>query len=258
MLRAGQAALHAQDAILDLDPASALRDSLTVLADPAADWSDEDWETVSDNPSNFSDLEEDEQRDYIAGFVTRFGGEEELELVQQVQMQQQRMDQVRAARAELPSPDVSPLLAKMRAVQPRAVNAAPVPAHVPPSVRPRPIEPRVPHVTPAAPRFGTEHIGSVRALTAAEAALALTNRQLGTDVVMEEVRAMGVFDDDVERFAWVVGGVGARELTVAEAALLRTNRQAGTAVVMGDLRSGGAMGGEGGEEGFLWGVGNVE
>ena len=103
--------------------------------------------------------------------------------------------------------------------------------------------------------------GTVREMSVAEAALAITNEEMGTSVTMEDVEDVGELEallesDPGEEFPWTVGfrhgeegAKGGREsiykegeedrrtLTVAEAALVLTNMREGTSVTMEDLRT---------------------
>ena len=103
--------------------------------------------------------------------------------------------------------------------------------------------------------------GTTVEMTAAEAALVLTNERAGTHVIMEELRAAGEIDDldfSTDTYHWTVGGVNTRELTVAEAALIMTNMQAGTSVTMDDLRTSREMVDLWDcEDTYTWTVGNV-
>ena len=103
--------------------------------------------------------------------------------------------------------------------------------------------------------------GTVREMSVAEAALAFTNEQMGTSVTMEDVEDVSelealVGSDLGEEFPWTLGVRGGEEqaeggrvsmfkegeedrrtLTVAEAALVLTNMREGTSVTMEDLRT---------------------
>ena len=100
--------------------------------------------------------------------------------------------------------------------------------------------------------------GTTREMTAAQAALALTNSQLGTNVTMNDLRTVSEIQDNGDMYNWSVGTIHTRQLTVAEAALILTNMQAGTNVTMQDLRTAREMVDLWDDEDiFEWTVGNV-
>lgn len=123
-----------------------------------------------------------------------------------------------------------------------------------------PARPQVP--SRSAPVLANAQPAATTEMTAAEAALALTNQQEGTQVLIEELRAQGDIndlDDDADMYDWVVGSVSTREMTIAEAALAMTNIQAGTSVTMDDLRTAREMVDLWDcEDVYVWTVGNVE
>lgn len=190
-----------QQVIAEMRPAAAMRDSLRVLADPEAEGEEGDWETVAESADE--EGEDGGERDAVDEFVAKVSGVEVRE--------------VRAARGggergrgvgggEAGEVDVVGFA--------DAAAAGPVGAAV---TRP----------------------GTISELTAAEAALALTNAQAGTRVAAGDLRRVGGMEalwEGGEKFLWAVGGEGGRELTVAEAALVLTNMRAGTNVTVEDLR----------------------
>lgn len=114
----------------------------------------------------------------------------------------------------------------------------------------------------SAPVLTNAQPASTILMTDAEAALALTNDQEGTQVLMEELRAGGDIndlDDSADMYNWIVGSVGTREMTVAEAALAVTNMRSGTSVTMEDLRTARELVDLWDcEDTFVWTVGNVD
>lgn len=120
----------------------------------------------------------------------------------------------------------------------KAVRAAKRTAATP--VAPPPLPPRAPASGRApAPALNptTMQPGTTIELTVAQAALALTNSQTGTDVTMEDLKTVSEIEDNQDTYKWTIGGDDVRELTVAEAALILTNMQTGTDLTMQDLRT---------------------
>ena len=222
-----QAAINIQQTILEANPQSSLRESLTVLADPQASWSDSDWDTITDHTSDTDTEDEEALED---AFIAKVRG-----------VQTKEVTAVRGTPVVLTR--MQAFVMKVRAVKERESKAA------------------------AAAFFNSMQPGAVRELTVAEAALALTNRQAGTRVTREDLRRGREMEDlerDLEEdledtYRWTVGSVATRELTVAEAALILTNMQAGTNLTMGDLRIGRVMVDLwDNADTFRWTVGNVE
>ncbi|KAF6241823.1 hypothetical protein HO173_000535 [Letharia columbiana] len=222
-----QAALRMQHAIPEANPESSLRESLTVLADPEAPWSDSDWETITD-PDSGSELDDEGEKGVEDAFIAKVRGVE--------------VGEVTAVRVPPVRTNIPAFIKKVRAVKGRGSNVAAAAVPVLPNTRMQP--------------------GDTRELTAAEAALALTNRQAGTSVTMEDLRATKktkIVHDDGDKYRWTVGSVSTRALTVAEAALVLTNVQAGTNVTMQDLRTAREMVDLwDNQDTFEWTVGNVE
>ena len=222
-----------------------------MLADPeAAGWSDSEWETVVDSES---DVEEAIEEALMAELGEE--GEEGVEdaFIAKVRGVGVGVEEVRGKR--LRRNPMQQFVKKVRAVRQRGPIVTPAPAAVP-------ARRKVAAAAPAAPIPRDVQPGTTRVMTAAEAALALTNEQAGTDVLMEELRAGGDIDDldhYPDTYRWTVGKVATRELTIAEAALVLTNVQAGTNVTMEDLRTARKMVDLWDcEDTFVWTVGNVE
>ncbi|KAL9064833.1 MAG: hypothetical protein Q9161_008617 [Pseudevernia consocians] len=223
-----QAALGLQQTILESLPVSDLRESLTVLADPEAPWSDSDWDTTTEAVSDTDTEDEEAIED---AFIAKVRDVETRE--------------VTAARGAPVLTSMQAFVKKVRTVRGRESAAA----------------------AAAAPDFTTMQPGTTRELTVADAALALTNGQARTNVTMEDLRT-GREVENLERdleegpgdtYRFTVGSVGTRELTVAEAALVLTNMQAGTDLTMQDLRTSREMVDLwDNEDIYHWTVGNVE
>ncbi len=219
---------------------SAVRDSLTVLADPEAPFSDSEWETVTDVSP---DTDSEDERGLEDAFIAKVGGVE--------------VKEVSAARGRRGVVDMPAFVRKVRAIQRRrsAVAAGravtPVPAVAAPSSS-------APASAPTPAPISMQP-STARELTTAQAALALTNAQTGTNVTMDDLRTVREIGDDEDTYPWTVGICDTRELTVAEAALLVTNMQAGTDVTMQDLRTAREMVDLwDNADTFQWTVGNVE
>ena len=236
-LELGQAALGLQQTILESLPVSALRESLTVLADPEAPWSDSDWDTITEGAS---DTDDEDQQAMEDAFIAKVRGVETKE--------------VTAARGRPVLTSMQAFVKKVRVVRERGSIVAAAAAPFPTTMQP----------------------GTTRELTVAGAALALTNEQARTNVTMEDLRSgrevedlerdleEGLEERDLEEdledtYRWTVGSVGTRELTVAEAALVLTNMQAGTDLTMQDLRTSREMVDLwDNEDIYRWTVGNIE
>ncbi len=244
VLNVEQAALKIQQAAIEMNNESTVRDSLTVLADPEAPFSDSEWETVIDvSPETDSE----DERALEDAFIAKVGGVE--------------VEKVSAARGRRGAVDMQAFVRKVRGIPGRkptvaagrAVTAAPAVAASSSSGPPSSL-PSAPAPAPMSMQSGT-----ARELTTAQAALAVTNAQAGTNVTMDELRTAREIGDDEETYPWTVGICDTRELTVAEAALLVTNMQAGTDVTMQDLRTAREMVDLwDNADIFQWTVGNVE
>ena len=215
-----------QQVIAEMRPAAAMRDSLRVLADPEAEGEEGDWETVAESADE--EGEDGGERDAVDEFVAKVSGVEVRE--------------VRAARG---GGERGRGVGGGEGGEVDAVGFADAAA-----------------AAAAAGPVGTDitRPGMISELTAAEAALALTNAQAGTRVAvgdLRHVRGMEALWEGGEKFFWAVGGRGGgRELTVAEAALVLTNMRAGTNVTVEDLRVARVMVDLWDcEDTFLWGVG---
>ena len=251
-----------QQIINDMRPESSIRDSLTVLADPhKAPDSSSDWETMTpSSPEMDEGLE-----NYIAdSFIAKVRGDA-LEKVKAARVAKRRAEmqafirQVRTVsrrrgsrlRLTAPTRPVSPPLASpsRAAAEADARDAA------------RALERErertsTPTPTPARPPIPP---GTTRELTIAQATLALTNSQMGTNVTMEEAKTVMEIEDDEETYTWGVPRVKTRELTVAEAALVFTNMQMGTNLTMEDVRTARLMVDLWDDEDvYQWTVGNME
>lgn len=243
----GVAAVRMQDTIREMNPVSALRESLIRLPDPAereieldederrlledeliAEVSDMDPKAMADALAEA--LDDDEEREMEDGFIAKASGVEVGEVTA-----------ARARRAPVLT-NMQRFVMKVRAVKQReadVITAAAAAARVLTNLQP----------------------GMTRELTVAEAALVLTNKQVGTKVTMEDLRTSDErkhLEDSKETYRWTVGSVDTRNLTVAEAALVLTNMQAGTNVTMQDLRTARDMVDLwDNEDTFQWTVGNV-
>ena len=253
-----RASLKFQSAVLmsqqqmmnDLQPESSMRSSLTVLADAYNDpVSDSDWETQA--PSS---PEMDEQTEsYIEdNFIAKVRGVE--------------LGKVKGARvAKNARADMQAFTQKVRTVRGRPRNRTAAKRAVsPPLASPSRAaaeadaadaaralaRAQTPALPPTQPR-------TTRELTVAQAALALTNNQTGTNVTMEDLKTVMEIEDDEETYTWGVSGTETRELTVAEAALVLTNMEAGTDLTMQDVRTARLMVDLwDNEDVFQWTVGN--
>ena len=257
-LKLQTATLMTQQQILNaMQPESAMRESLTVLADAYNDpSSDSDWETLT--PSS-PEMEEQVERYVEDNFIAKVKGVE-LKKVMDARVAKRRLGmqafakKVRTVRGRATertaarravSPDLaSPSRAAAEADAADAARAAALAAEAASSPTPTP--------PPTEP-------GITRELTVAQAALALTNSQTGTNVTMEDLQTVMDIEDDEETYTWGVSGTETRELTVAEAALVLTNMQAGTDVTMQDLRTARLMVDLwDNEDVYQWTVGNFE
>ena len=249
-LKPKQAALiNIQQIINDMNPVSPVRASLTVLVDPHDD-------PQLDLTSSSPELDEEEEKGIEDDFIAKIKGVE-IERVKDARVAKRaRVDmqefakKVRAVRGRKPkltvatgvrrrrrSPSLaSPSRAAAAADAADAAAAAEAAAAALPTVQP----------------------GMNLELTTAEAALALTNSQMGTNVTMEDLSPVMEVKDDGDTYIWSVGKVEKRELTVAEAALVLTNMQAGTNLTMQDLRTAREMVDLwDNEDVFQWTVGNI-
>ena len=245
-----RAALNIEQAALRMKQAaieeSSMRTSLRVLADPeTASWSDSDWETMTVSSAG---MEEGEEKAMEDAFIAKVRGVE----VGQV-------EGARAARGVVI--DVPAFIKKVRAVRGRVLRSAAAATVVglsPPPPSPPPPPPSL-AASASAPVQSDMQPGTTRRLTAAQAALAATNSQIGTNVTMGELKTVMDIEDDEEKYDWTVGSINTRELTVPEAALLVTNMQAGTNVTMQDLRTAREMVDLwDNADTFQWTVGNFE
>lgn len=222
-----QAAVNIQQTRIEMNPVSALRDSLTTLPDPI-ELDDEDAAALADalaGADGESDLDDGDAKAFEDAFVAKVRGVE--------------VEDVAAARVAPALTKMQVFVKKVRSVKEREAVVAP----------PAAAEPVLANLQP----------GTTRELTVAEAALALTNGQVGTNVTMEELMAGREREVDEVKYRWTVGNVDTRELTVAEAALVLTNMQAGTNVTMEDLRRAREMVDLwDSEDTYQWTVGNVE
>ncbi|CAF9939479.1 MAG: hypothetical protein ALECFALPRED_008146 [Alectoria fallacina] len=227
-LNVEQAALKVRQSILDMEPVSAERVSLTILPE-AADDDDDD-----DGGGGESVLSDDgEARAMEDGFIAKVSGVAVAEVLT-------------ARRRRRARENVQAFAKKVRAVKARRGS-------------------NVAAAAAAAPAFVDMQPGTTtRELTVAEAALALTNEQAGTRVTMGDLRGTREMEeDDKVRYRWTVVGrrrvEETRELTTAEAALVLTNMRAGTSVTMEDLRTARVMVDLwDNADTFRWTVGNVE
>lgn len=245
-----------------MQPVSSMRESLNVLADAYNDpYSDPDWETL---PPSSPEMDE-RLENYIAdSFIAKVRGEG-LEKVKGARVAKRRADMQafartvrtvrgrRGPRLRLTAPrrPVSPPLASpsRAAAEADAADAARA------LERTRTRAP-TPTQTPAVPPMQP---GTTRELTVAQAALALTNSETGTNVTMEDIKAVMEIEDDEETYTWGLLRTETRELTVAEAALLMTNMQAGTDLTMQDVRTARLMVDLWDDEDvFQWTVGNLD
>ena len=303
-----QTELHLTQALLDAEPSSAVRDSLTVLADP-------DWATEA--PSS-PELEDDEARAVEDAFIARASGVgvEKVMLTRAapVYPDARAFVERRAREREEADKAAAPGVAGRRArAGRRAAAAVEAPAVVGTGRLSRTAARLAAAEAPAVAAGGKTLSGTAREPTAAEAAalaliraagrlatavetpafrgnapvvpvgrsimqpsitqeltaagaaLALTNEQQGTIVTMEDLRTVrgvensGDDNDEEDTYRWTVGDVHGRELTAAEAALVLTNVQAGTDVTMQDLKTSRLMVDLwDSEDTFEWTVGNVE
>lgn len=198
-LNLGQAALKIQEAIIDMQPESSMRESLTILARPSS-----------------PEMDNERKQDVENAMIAKVRGEE--------------IGVVKAVRAAAPVRiDMPDFVKKVRAFKERAAKRTAA----------RPVAPpRLPPQAPVSvPNPTTMQPGTTIEMTVAQAALALTNSQTGTDVTMEDLKTVSKIEDNQDTYTWTVGGDDVRELTVAEAALILTNMQTGTNLTMQDLRT---------------------
>lgn len=236
-LEVEQAALRMQHSLLEMDNESALRASLTVLADPAAaSWSDSGWSSVvGDSAVEEEEVDEVEEKAMEDAFVAKvMAARTALVIEGGLLVGGEKVRSGGKGGVKKVSSGGKGGVKKVRA--PRKKGKKGAAAQVFTGVRP----------------------GVVRELTVAEAALLVTNLQLGTEVTMGDLGAGREMEGGEDMYRWVVGGVEMRELTVAEAALVITNMQVGTSVTMEDLRTAREMVDLwDAEDTFQWTVGNV-
>ena len=259
-LKVGQAALiNQQQMITDMNPESSLRSSLTVLADPHKDsLSDSDWETVTSSPPPLNEVEERWIED---SFIAKVSGMDMKRVKDARVAKSSRVDvqafakkvrtvkgkgkklKVSTRKGRVSPPLASPSraaaaadAADAAAAEAAAAAAAKEPAPAPPFMQP----------------------GITVEMTPAQAALALTTRQTGTQVTMDDLKTVIEVDDNQDTYNWTVGSIHTGELTLAEAALILTNMQAGTNLTMQDLRTAREMVDLwDNEDVFQWTVGNI-
>ena len=253
-----------QQIINDARPESAMRESLTVLADPHKDpYSASDWETVTPSSPEMDEKLEN----YIAdSFIAKVRGEG-LEKVQGARVAKRRKDmqafvrQVRTVRGRRRRGPRLRLTAPTRPVSPPLASPSRAAAEADAADAARALErererTQTPTPTPARPPIPP---GTTREMTVAQATLALTNSEMGTNVTMEEAKTVMEIEDDGETFTWGVPRIETRELTVAEAALVFTNMQCGTNLTMEDVRTARLMVDLWDDEDvFQWTVGNMD
>ena len=245
--------MNQQQMINDMQPESAMRASLTVLADAHNDpVSDSDWETLTPSSPEMDEQVEEYVED---NFIAKVRGVELKKVMDARVAKRARVDtqafakKVRTVRGRAAKRAVSPPLASpsRAAAEADAADAARAAARA-----------STPTPTPSPPPPPMQP-GTTRELTVAQAALALTNSQTGTNVTMEDLKTVTEIEDDEETFTWLVAGTETRELTVAEAALMLTNMQMGTDLTMQDLRTARQMVDLwDNEDVYQWTVGNFE
>ena len=240
-----------QQIIQDMQPESAMRASLTVLADAHNDpVSDPDWETVKSSSPEMDERVENYIED---SFIAKVRGA--------------KVGKVKDARdAKRTRTDMQAFAKKVRTVRERILKRrAPKRAVSPPLASPSRAAAEADAAdaareaalastpTPALPPMQP---GTTRELTVAQAALALTNSQTGTNVTMEDLKTFTEIENDEETYTWGVLKTETRKLTVAQAALALTNSQMGTNVTMEDLKTVTEI--EDDEETYTWGVSKTE
>lgn len=201
-----QASLKVQQAIIDKQPESSLREIVT-----AHEYVPEEDEEESPLLTN------EEKREAENAMIAKVSGKE--------------VGEVEAVRAAAPvTIDMPEFVKKVRTVKKRAAKRAPAKRVGRP--------PKRLQAPAAVPSPSTMQPGSSIDLTVAQAALALTNSQTGSAVTMEDLKTVSEIDEDnADAYRWTVGGDDVRELTAAEAALILTNMQSGTDFTMRDLRT---------------------
>ena len=240
-----------QQIINDMKPDSAMRASLTVLADAYNDsWSDSDWETLTPSSPEMDEHEEDYIED---SFIAKVKGMDVAKVKDARVVKRARADMQAFAKKVRTVRGRPRLTAAKRAVSPRLASPSRAAAEADAADAARAAA-RASTPTPSLPPMQP---GTTTELTIAQAALALTNGQTGTDVTMEDLKTVMEIEDDGETYTWAVSRSETRELTVAEAALVLTNMQAGTDVTMQDLRTAREMVDLwDNEDVFQWTVGN--
>ena len=253
-----------QQIIQDMQPESAMRASLTVLADAHNDpVSDPDWETVKS-----SSPEMDEQvENYIEdSFIAKVRGAKVGKVkdardakrtrtdmqafAKKVRTVRERSTKHRAPKRAVSPPLASPSRAAAEADAADAARAVAAAADAADAAREA-----APASTPT-PALPPMQPGTTRELTVAQAALALTNSQMGTNVTTEDLKPVMEIEDDEETYTWGTSKTETREMRVAEAALALTNSQMGTNVTMEDLKTVTEI--EDDEETYTWSVSKTE
>ena len=240
----------------DMQPESSMRSSLTVLADAYNDpVSDSDWETQA--PSS-PEMEEQTENYIEDNFIAKVRGVE-LEKVKGARVAKNARADMQAFTQKVRTVRGRPRTrtAAKRAVSPPLASPSRAAAEADAADAARALaRAQTPTPTPALPPTQPR---TTRELTVAQAALALTNSQTGTNVTMEDLKAVMEIEDDEETYTWGVSGTETRELTVAEAALMLTNMQTGTDLTMQDVRTARLMVDLwDNEDVFQWTVGNFE
>ena len=273
-LKLQTATLMSQQQILNsMQPESAMRESLTVLADAYNDpSSDSDWETLT--PSS-PEMEEQVERYVEDNFLAKVKGVELKKVMdarvvkrrlgmqafaKKVRTVRGRATQRTAAKRAVSPPLASPSRAAAEADAADAARAAARAADAADAADAARAAARAAEAASSpTPTLSPMEPAITRELTVAQAVLALTNSQTGTNVTMEDLKTVMDIEDDEETYTWVVSGTETRELTVAEAALVLTNMQAGTDVTMQDLTTARLMVDLwDNEDVYQWTVGNFE
>lgn len=215
-----QAAIKLQQTILEMNPVSDLRVSLTIRPDPTPVESE-------------SELDDEDETAIEDAFIAKVRGVE--------------VRDVTAARVAPVLPNMPAFIKKVRAVNKRGSNLVAADAGAPFLSYMLPGTTRDMTVTEAALAFTNEQAGT-----------SVTMKDLRTSRLTEDLEAL-LEEDLGDAYRWTVGSVNQRELTVAEAALVLTNMQAGTNMTMQDLRTAREMVDLwDNEDTFHWTVGNFE
>ena len=249
--------MNQQQMINDMQPESAMRASLTVLADAHNDpVSDSDWETLTPSSPEMDEQVESYVED---NFIAKVRGVELKKVVDARVAKRARVDmQAFAKKVRTVRGRASNRTAAKRAVSPPLASPSRAAAEADAADAARAAaRASTPTPTPSPPP--PMQPGTTRELTVAQAALALTNSQTGANVTMEDLKTVTEIEDDEETFTWLVSGTETRELTVAEAALMLKNMQMGTDLTMQDLRTARQMVDLwDNEDVYQWTVGNFE